>query len=144
MLLCGVTANLSSSIVSAPLAYILIVDDSRFDFFHKNSSLLLTQTKHVLEGNNQVGYYLWSGYDESGGKVNWPEMFATNYIERPEIMEDVYLYKFVQKYKIEYVGKNKNINGDENDKRMSFKRDHPGYKHAYVSKTKQRSCTNDM
>ena len=104
MLLCGVTANLSSSIFSAPLAHVLIVDDSRFKFSHKNSPLLLTQTKHVLEGNKQVSYYLRSGYDENGGKVNWPEMFASNYIERPEKMGDVYLYEFVQKYKVEYLG----------------------------------------
>ena len=80
---------------------------------------------------NEVSYYLQTGFDENGNKVNWPEMFVMNYIKRPEILESVCLYEFVQKYEVKYFS--------EKDKRSSneilfFTIDHPGYKYAYVKK----------
>ena len=80
------------------MGHVLIVKGSRFPFSHDFSPLLLTQTKNVLHGKSEVGYYLWTGFDENGNKVNWPEMFTVNYIKRPEILESTCLYKFVQKY----------------------------------------------
>ena len=42
-LLSGITAHLSSTVVSAPLAHVLIVKGSRFQFSHEFGNLLLTQ-----------------------------------------------------------------------------------------------------
>ena len=79
-LLSGVTANLSSSVVSAPLGHVLMIKGSRFQFSHEFSPLLLTQIKDVLEGKEHVSYYLRKGYNDKGEQITWPEMFANNYI----------------------------------------------------------------
>ena len=52
----------------------------------------------MLYMEKEISYYLQTGFDENGNKVNWPEMFTMNYIKRPEILESTCLYKFVQKY----------------------------------------------
>ena len=106
-LLSGVTANLSSFVVSTPLGHVLIVRGSRFQFSHEFSPLLLTQVKDVLEGKEHVSYYLRKGYNGKGEQITWPEMFASNYIQRPTEIENVSLYEFVRKYKIEYIGNKK-------------------------------------
>lgn len=133
-LLSGVTANLSSSVVSAPLGHVLMIKGSRFQFSHEFSPLLLTQIKDVLEGKEHVSYYLRKGYNDKGEQITWPEMFANNYIQRPIELENVSLYEFVQKYKIEYIGNKKKNKNSNNDNRMFFHEDHPGFKFAYVLK----------
>ena len=128
------TANLSSSVVSAPLGHVLMIKGSRFQFSHEFSPLLLTQIKDVLEGKEHVSYYLRKGYNDKGEQITWPEMFANNYIQRPIELENVSLYEFVQKYKIEYIGNKKKNKNSNNDNRMFFHEDHPGFKFAYVLK----------
>ena len=82
-LLSGITANLSSTVVSAPLGHALIVKGSRFQFSHNTSPLLLRQIVDSLEGDKEISYYLWQGYNASGKEIQWPEVFATNYLEQP-------------------------------------------------------------
>ena len=88
-LLSGITAHLSSTVVSAPLAHVLIVKGSRFQFSHEFGNLLLTQIIDYLDGENEISYYLRRGYNNSGKEIQWPEMFAENYILRPTELENV-------------------------------------------------------
>ena len=79
-LLSGITAHLSSTVVSAPLAHVLIVKGSRFQFSHDFGNLLLTQIIDYLDGDKEMSYYLCRGYNTSGKEIQWPEMFAANHI----------------------------------------------------------------
>ena len=62
----GITAHLSSIVVSAPLAHVLIVKGSRFQFSHDFGNLLLTQIIDYLDGEKEISYYLRRGYNNSG------------------------------------------------------------------------------
>ena len=105
LLLSGITAHLSSTVVSAPLAHVLIVKGSRFQFSHEFGNLLLTQIIDYLDGENEISYYLRRGYNNSGKEIQWPEMFAENYILRPTELENVSCFDFVKHYKVKYYGK---------------------------------------
>ena len=106
-LLSGVTTHLSSTVVRAPLAHVLLVKGSRFQFSHSFSNLLLTQIIDYLDGEKEISFYLRRGYSNSVKEVQWPEMFATNYLERPLELEHVSVKEFVQDYEVKYYGKSK-------------------------------------
>ena len=38
--------------------------------------------------------------DDKEGQVNWLDIIASNYIERPDKIEDIYLYEFILKNKL--------------------------------------------
>ena len=68
-LLSGITAHLSSTVVSASLAHVLIVKGSRFQFSHDFSPLLLIQIIDDLDGDKEMSYYLRRGYNTSGKEI---------------------------------------------------------------------------
>ena len=49
--LSGIRDHMSSSIISPPLAHLLVCQDSRFSFSHEFSHLLVSQIEDYLDGN---------------------------------------------------------------------------------------------
>ena len=73
-------------------------------------------------------------YNASGKEIQWPEVFATNYLERPIQLENVSAYDFVKQYEIKYIGKTKKKKTGRSNEIFYFTDQHPGHKYAYVQK----------
>ena len=48
-LLCGISAHLNANVVAAPMAHIIVVNDSRFMFSHTFGNLLLSQMEDYID-----------------------------------------------------------------------------------------------
>ena len=70
----------------------------------------------ILEGGQDVSYYLKIGYNGSGKEFQWPEMFVTDYIERSIELNELFLYEFVMKYDVFYYRKAKKWMGNKAEK----------------------------
>ena len=72
--------------------------------------------------------------------ITWPDFFASDYVYRPDVLENISAYEFVMWYEKKTIKETKN--GDDKDtegKRKStykFHKDHPGHKFAYLQRRK--------
>jgi hypothetical protein len=78
--LSGILAHLSSTVLSATMAWHLVMKDSRFQFSHDFLQILLSQFESWLLGDDIQSRY-WSNKKKETG---WIDSNAFQYIYRPE------------------------------------------------------------
>jgi hypothetical protein len=87
--LSGIMAHLSSSVISAMLAWHLVVEGSRFRFYHDFSQILLSQFESWLIGEDIQFKFRRMKNNETG----WIDCNTFQYIYRPEYEEKQGIFK---------------------------------------------------
>ena len=106
--LSGIRAHMLSSIISPPLAHLLVCQDSRFSFSHEFSHLLVSQIEDYLDGNT-INFKPRNRKSKDGKKTYWPDSTVYDIIYRPETLEDVCAYDLMMKYERGYYNGKKTL-----------------------------------
>ena len=107
-LLCGISAHLNANVVAAPMAHIIVVNDSRFMFSHTFGNLLLSQMEDYIDDiQTNVSFRIRTSNDKvSNTKVKWPDFWASDYIWRSKELQYISAYEYVKEYERKTLGKN--------------------------------------
>jgi len=149
--LSGITAHLWSSIISAPMAWYLVVNGSRFRFSHEFVTILLSQVEGWLLHKDIQLRYRRNMKTNSG----WLDSTLLNYLYRPSAeiypeFENMSLWEFVSEYGLVLRSQIKrngssadDSDDDENTKSRKtvyydFDENHPGYHFAKLQKLKKK------
>jgi len=126
-LLSGINSHLSSCVVSATMAWYLVVHGSRFHFSHDFKPLLMTQLESWFHGssftrrirykkrkrqrqgqsnvNNPPGFQHNTGtnnVEDMEGANTWFESCVDNYIYRPSLRKDIFENMSIWEYESKY------------------------------------------
>ena len=132
--LSGIMAHISTSVLSATLAWHLVINDSRFTFSHDFSHILLSQFEGWLMGED-INYR----YRRNKNKgVGWMDSNVFQYIYRPmrEEFESTCVWEFFQKYEMRLISsltsnQRENLDNDfEENIIFRFSEQYPGYEFA--------------
>ena len=94
----AIYANISSYIISPTLAHHIVTTGSRFMFSHETKPLLLAQMEDYLYGKN-ISFTLRPTKGDK--KKLWPDSQVYDVIFRPDRLENVCYYEFIEKYKVQ-------------------------------------------
>ena len=81
--LSGIQAHMSSSIISPPLAHLLVCQDSRFTFSHDFSYLLVSQIEGHLDGKS-IHFKPRNCKNKYGKKKYWPDSTVYDIVHHPK------------------------------------------------------------
>jgi len=90
----AIYANISSYIISPTLAHHIVTTGSRFMFSHETKPLLLAQMEDYLYGKN-ISFTLRPTKGDK--KKLWPDSQVYDVIFRPDRLEHVCYYEFIEK-----------------------------------------------
>ena len=136
--LSGIMAHLSSTILSATMAWHLVIKDSRFQFSHDFSTILLSQFESWLLGNDIQFRYRRNKNKETG----WIDSNLFQYIYRPEQddFDRVCVWEYFMHYEMRLISslsmnQKENLESDfEENLFFRFTQNYPGYEFACVEK----------
>jgi hypothetical protein len=99
--LSGIMAHLSSTILSATMAWHLVIQDSRFQFSHDFSHILLSQFESWLLGDDIQFRYRRNKTKETC----WVDSNVFQYIYRPELcnFDGICVWEFFQNYEMRLI-----------------------------------------
>jgi hypothetical protein len=99
--LSGILAHLSSTVLSATMAWHLVMKDSRFQFSHDFSQILLSQFESWLLGDDIQFRYRRNKNKETG----WIDSNVFQYIYRPEQcdFDTVCVWEYFQNYEMRLI-----------------------------------------
>ena len=100
-LLSGIRAHMSSSIISPPLAHLLVCQDSRFKFSHDFAYLLVSQIEDHLE-EKDTNFKLRYCKDKNSKKTYWSDSTVNDIVYHPECLTIVGAYESLMHYKQGY------------------------------------------
>ena len=140
--LIGMSVHLSSDVVSATMAHLLISQKgSRFTFSHPFRDLLVGQMYNHLMGKKPGDFVLRRrNRGENKEVLVWADYSINDYLHRPDDLENISYYQFGMRYeKIPFSFKRMS-QLDENglpalhDGEFHFKEEHPGRRFCYLRK----------
>jgi len=99
--LSGILAHLSSTVLSATMSWHLVMKDSRFQFSHDFSQILLSQFESWLLGDDLQFRYQRNKNKETG----WIDSNVFQYIYRPEQhdFDAVFVWEYFQNYEMRLI-----------------------------------------
>lgn len=113
----AVYTNISSYIISPTLAHHIVSTGSRFMFPHETKPLVLAQMEDYLYGKN-ITFTLRPTKGDK--KRLWPDSQVYDVIFRPDRLENVCYYEFIDQYKVQNLPPNPHTI-------LRFHRNQPGY-----------------
>jgi hypothetical protein len=142
--LSGIMAHLSSSVISATLAWHLVIEESRFRFSHEFSQILLSQFESWLLGGDIQFRFRRIKSNETG----WIDCNTFQYIYLPdnEEFEDMSVWQFFKEYEMKLIStlsmsQKEDLENDCIENQFfKFKDIYIGSNFACVAKMKKPSC----
>lgn len=141
--LIGMSVHLSSDVISATMAHLLISQKgSRFTFSHQFRDVLVSQMLNHLNGDEIADFVLRRrnrGKDQE--LVIWADYSINDYLHRPDCLGNMSFYEFSTKFEKKPFSFNQMKQLDENglpllrEGEMHFKEDHPGRRYCYLKKS---------
>jgi hypothetical protein len=144
--LSGILAHLSSTVLSATMAWHLVIKDSRFQLSHDFSHIHLSQFESWLLGEDIQFRYRRNKQKETG----WIDSNVFQYIYRPDeiFFENVCVWEYFQNYEMRLISslsrdQKENMENDfEENLFFRFSDKYPGYEFACLEKL--NSCKIPM
>jgi len=138
--LSGILAHLSSTIINATMAWHLVMKDSRFQFSHVFSQILLSQFESWLLGDDIQFRSQRNKKEETG----WIDSNVFQYIYRPEQCDfnTVFVWEYFQNYEMRLISflstnQKENMESDfEENFCYRFSSNYPGYDFPCLEKLK--------
>ena len=132
-LLSGIRAHMSSSIISPPLAHLMVCQDSIFTFSHDFSYLLVSKIEDYLD-DKPVNFKSRNCKGKHGKKQFWADSFVNDIVYRSDCLAEVCAYELILHYERGYYNRN---NTGQSDSKYPFLPDHPGVDVIYHKKMKK-------
>ena len=129
-LLSRIRAHMSSSIISPPMAHLLVCQDSRFTFSHEFSYLLVSQIEAHLD-DKDIDFKLRNCKGKSKKKTYWSDSTVNDIVYRPDCLVEKGAYELLMNYERGY------YNGSNNTKSLPFQDDHPGSDVIFLKQSKK-------
>ena len=140
-LLCGISSHLGANVCAAPMAHIVVVNDSRFMFSHPFGNLLLSQMEDYIDDiQTNVSFRIRTSNDKvSNTKVKWPDFWVSDYIWRSEELQYISAYEYVKEYERKTLGKNERGQTNNQNAMTSNERGQTNNQDAMTSPDNQRT-----
>jgi hypothetical protein len=139
--LSGIIAHLSSTVINAPMAWHLVIKESKFQFSHEFSHILLSQFENWLK-DKDIHFRFQRSKNEGTG---WVDSNLFQYLYRPDYgqFDTICVWEYFKEYEMRLIStlssnQKANLENDyEENHFFKFKELYPGHQFACVEKLKK-------